>query len=244
MSGRRYYNNTKSGEQTTNDKMKRLKKAIDEKSMKVLNYIQNEEHKLHYKILGSTGTVYDVFFMEPLQNQNLNQTNVTTTNNEEEQEGKMTCSCPDHDRHKSFCKHIYLVYIKIFHLIPDIEAVGNKINKMQYQMMKNGHERFMMLRQQKSEENKSRTNPLEGYRYNPSDECSICFDEFGELPLFGCKTCKNCFHDSCMTAIFKYNSKCPMCRSNISKNDKVEEEEDDKEVSELARRIKNTIFDE
>ena len=244
MSTNRRYKN-QSGEQTTNDKMKRLKKAIDEKSMKVLNYIQNEEHKLHYKILGSTGTVYDVFFMEPMGQNNSNTT--TTTTNEEviEQEGKMSCSCPDHDRHKSFCKHIYLVYIKIFHLIPDIEAVGNRINKMQYQMMKNGHERFMTLRQQKTEENKKRTNPLEGYRYNPEDECSICFDVFGELPLFGCKTCKNCFHDSCMTAIFRYNSKCPMCRSNISKNDmKENEEEEDKEVSDLAKKIKNTIFDE
>jgi hypothetical protein len=44
-----------------------------------------------------------------------------------------------------------------------------------------------------------------------------------------------------MTTILKYNPKCPMCRSSISKSDK--EEDVDEEVDELAKRIKNTILD-
>lgn len=213
-------------EKGKNDRMRRLKKAIDEKSMKVLNFQQdNVEEGLKYQILGSTGSIYDVVFDKE----------------------HFSCTCPDHARSHSYCKHIYLVYIKIFHLIPDVEAFGNKIHAMQYQMMKLGHERFMEMNKEKIEEmqKKQSENPMEGYRFNKEDECSICFDVFGEARIFGCKTCKNCFHNACMTAIFRINSRCPMCRSSISKDDmkKPEEEEEDPEVKALAERIKNTIFD-
>ncbi len=207
------------------DKMKRLKKAIDEKSMKVLNFQQTEENELKYQILGSTGSFYDVIFNE----------------------NNFSCSCPDHARSQSYCKHIYLVYIKIFHLIPDVEAVGNNLNTMQFRMMKGAHERFMELRKKKEEEqaNTSSRDVLEGYRFNKEDECSICFDIFGEQKIFGCKHCKNCFHDVCMQAVFRVNSKCPLCRGNIHKDDmeNKDDEEEDKEVNDLANRIKNTIFD-
>ncbi len=219
---RRYYGK-QNGEHNKDDKMKRLKKAISEKSMKVLNFLQSEEDELKYQILGSTGTIYDVIF-----------------NNQ-----KMSCTCPDHERHKSYCKHIYLVYIKVFHLVPDLEATSNTVNDMQFLMMKNAHEKFMEQRKSSAkalEEDKQKSK-YAGYRYCEEDECSICFDIFGQQKIFGCKTCKNVFHDHCMTAIFKYNSKCPMCRSSISKEEEKEEEEDE-EVKNITNRIKNTIFEE
>ncbi len=220
MPPKTYYRKNGNGEHSMEDKMKRLKKAIDEKSMKVLDFTQMDiENQLMYKILGSTGTFYDVIFSKE----------------------KMSCTCPDHDRHKSYCKHIYLVYIKIFHLIPDLEATGNAITEMQYILMKNAHEKFMEGYKKKMEENEKHKDKMKGYRFHKEDECSICFDIFGDLPVFGCKTCKNCFHDHCMTTILKYNPKCPMCRSSISKSDK--EEDVDEEVDELAKRIKNTILD-
>ncbi len=208
--------------QDKGDRMRRLKKAIDEKSMKVLNFEQTEENELKYEILGSTGTYYDVIF----------------NNN------SFCCSCPDHERTQSYCKHIYLVYIKIFHLIPDVEATGNSLNEMQFRMMKGAHQRFMELRKKKEEENSSASNNvLEGYRFNKEDECSICFDVFGEEKIFGCKHCKNCFHDVCMQAIFRINSKCPLCRGTVGKDDMENKEEEDSEVVDLAKKIKNTIFD-
>lgn len=212
-------------EKGKNDRMRRLKKAIDEKSMKVMNFQQeNDEEELKYQILGSTGSFYDVVFNKET----------------------FSCTCPDHARSHSYCKHIYLVYIKIFHLIPDVEAFGNKMNVMQYQMMKMGHRRFMEMNQKKIEEMEKRqqSNPLEGYRFNKEDECSICFDVFGDAKIFGCKTCKNCFHDACMTAIFRINSKCPMCRSDIKRDDMEKAgEEEDPDVKALSEKIKNTIFD-
>jgi hypothetical protein len=214
------YNARKGGEHNKEDKMKRLKKAIDEKSMKVLNYEQVNENELSYHILGNSGSFYDVKF--------------TNT--------QMSCSCPDHARHHSYCKHIYLVYIKIFHLIPDLDAVGNGITEMQFVMMRNAHDRFMEAQTKKKEIMESRTSKWNGYRFNKDDECPICFDVYGEMSIFGCKTCKNCFHMGCMESIFRYNSKCPMCRSVVRKTD-VEAEEEDKEVDEIANRIKNTILD-
>jgi len=168
-------------EQTKVDKMKRLKKAIDEKSMKVMNYEQENEEELRYHILGNSGSYYDVTFTS----------------------SEMSCTCPDHQRHQSYCKHIYLVYIKIFHLIPDLDATGNRIHEMQFLLMKNAHNEFMQTQKRKMEENQKKNQQWEGYRFNKEDECPICFDIFGEQTIFGCKTCKNCFHRHCIDTIMK-----------------------------------------
>lgn len=216
---RRYYGRA-SGEQNKDDKMKRLRKAINEKSMKVLNFIQNNNEELNYQILGSTGSIYDVKF-----------------NNE-----KMCCSCPDHQRHKSYCKHIYLVYIKVFHLIPDLEATSNAVNETQFMILQNAHNTFMNKRNEEKKTDSVQINKYEGYRYCEEDECSICFDIFGKQKLFGCKTCKNVFHDVCMAAIFRYNPKCPMCRIPIKKESE-EVEEEDEDIKNITNRIKSTILD-
>ncbi len=218
MSQRNY--NRSSGNQSVNDKIKRLKKAVDDKSMKVINFIQNNEDELVYNILGSTGSFYDVKFTKPINNN----------------KGYMTCTCPDHARHHSFCKHIYLVCIKVFKIIPDFEITSNELTEMQFILLKNNHAKFM----ESQSKIKKEEDTLNGYRFNREDECSICFDIFGENSIYGCKTCKNCFHQSCIDALVRFSarSRCPMCRGSIQQNNSNNEEE----VQNLVDIMRNTFI--
>ncbi len=210
-------------QQTINDKIKRLKKAVDDKSMKVMNFIQNNDEELSYNILGSQGNFYDVKFTKPSEGQ---------------PKGYMTCTCPDHAKHHSFCKHIYLVYIKVFKLMPDMEITSNELTEMQYILLKNNHDRFMESQKKVNREE----DRLSGYRFNKDDECSICFDIFGENNIYGCHSCKNCFHQSCINALLNFSSrsKCPMCRGPIQQNNSNQDE--DQEVQNLADQIRSTFL--
>ncbi len=222
------YRRKSSKEQTVNDKLKRLRKAIDEKSMKVLNYVQNEQDRdniLKYSILGSTGSIYNVNFEK----------------GNDEKTGQMSCSCPDHENHKSYCKHIYLVYLKIFNIMPDLNVSGNTITNNQFELLNRGQDLFLKKMLEKNNKN-DETTTNNDCRMGPEDECPICFDLMGNQPLFSCKTCKNGFHHSCIQMIFKYNSKCPMCRSNIKNNEDDSENEKDEDVDALTNRIRSIYF--
>ncbi len=218
----------KTPEDIRNDKMKRLRKAIGEKNMKVLEFYSNHEdesienQELKYKILGSSGTHYEVRFTPE----------------------RMSCTCPDHSRRYSCCKHIYLVYIKIFNLIPNLDDGVNRITPEKFIELQMAHINFMRKQELKRREREERGSEtvMTGYRFHPEDECSICFDILGTEDIFGCNCCKNCFHRQCMMTITRYNSKCPMCRTYITVDDVNREvEEIDEDIQHITEEIKKLV---
>ena len=81
-------------------KIQRLKRAIDEKSMKVIDYNYMNDNLLIYKVLGNRGVFYDV----------------KISKNDE-----ISCACIDQKKTKSYCKHIYLIYVKVFNILPTVD---------------------------------------------------------------------------------------------------------------------------
>jgi len=153
----------------------RLDKAINDKTMSVISYSSNES-TLSFEVLGSMKK----------------NTYLVTFNDE------FNCNCPDFQRHKQICKHIYLIYIKVFRiLIPDTSS--NKINSLQKALIMEANNAFWNRKKKIS-------------RSNSEDECTICFDKLGHS-FYVCDTCLNGFHNHCINKLCQ--PVCPICRSDI-----------------------------
>lgn len=151
----------------------RLRRAMNEKSMKVLSF-EITDDVLSFEVCGSTENEYTICFSND----------------------QFTCTCPDFVKRRTFCKHVYLVFLKILQIVPNIDTSGNTIDTT--------HVR------QKFEEYRSR--PIE---MREAQECPICFDDF-DRPPFVCTACRNGFHRACIDEIIsRGHSGCPMCRSEL-----------------------------
>jgi len=186
-------------------KIQRLKRAIDEKSMKVINYNYIDDNVLIYKVLGNRGVYYEV---------------------EIPKNDDISCECIDQKKTKSFCKHIYLIYVKVFNILPSTD-LSTFITEDYFDNLVISHNNFL---------NKKNTNKKEiKLRNEDDDECSICFDNYSKQETYGCKKCRNGFHMKCIKEMMTFSKLCPMCRCDI---DFSNEEYEDEEVIKLEKKIK------
>lgn len=171
----------------------RFKRAITQNSMKVIAYNYDETADiLSYKILGSTGTEYEI---------------VIDSSN-------IKCNCPDFiiQQRKSnssteiVCKHIYVLFIKFYCLEKNFFHVH--INDATFRSLIHIH--------------KNKIGPLVETdtntlitRNTETDLCAICLDELGDLRvknIFTCIQCRNSFHQSCIRYVLLHNNLCPLCK--------------------------------
>ncbi len=167
---------------------KRLANALQDDYMRVLEYNINDE-QMNFVVLGSSVRS--------------NNYNITIGK-------KQSCDCFDFKRNKGecFCKHMYLVYMKIFSYECDefmnIKIDSEKLSELLGIFNKNiGIDRFSMK------------TDLEGMRSSPDDMCVICLDLLGSNKLHMCKNCLNGFHRDCISLVIKSTKKCPLCRFGI-----------------------------
>lgn len=162
----------------TTKKLQRFCKSIKEKEMKLISCNLEESNDIfNFSVLGSHGKSYDIKF-----------------------DSCYECTCPDFMINKLICKHIYLIFVKYFRLIPDIDKKDNKLSKKQFELFIKIHN----------------SNKLR------NDECIICYDKLG-VNNYVCHVCKNGFHRECISLIIEHNgsnSVCPMCRTMIDKENK------------------------
>ena len=189
----------------------RLKRSINEKDMKVIemNYHDNDNEKmLKYVVLGNSGKFYNVKI--PL-NDNIH------------------CECIDHRNTRSFCKHIYLIYVKILKIIPDLDNISLFVNDEIFNNLIIKHNEFI---NKKNNDNKDIKIDIR----NKQDDCSICFISLDECKeIYACYECKNGFHMLCIDQMIKFHNKCPLCRSIIKKD----LENENKDIINLIKKIEN-----
>lgn len=106
---------------------------------------------------------------------------------------KHTCTCPDYERRKDNCKHIFFVLFRVLRVSQDKWLKDNSIIT--------GRESRMLEEE--------------------DDECAICMEEFVKDSdrerdaTIKCHECGHHFHAICIKQWFDANGKtrCPLCRS-------------------------------
>lgn len=154
--------------------VQRLRRAVEETHMKVLSHTDD----LTFVVCG-TSDDYTIKFKDD----------------------KFSCTCMDHRRRRTFCKHIYLVYMKVLHIVPDVNQTDNRVPT---ELVREAYASFK-TRQSSSPEMRE------------AAECPICFDALAESTNYVCRVCRNGFHQSCIDEVVNrgHYDNCPMCRADI-----------------------------
>ena len=193
--------------------MEVMNRAITQmKTMKILsnrhiNTDNNNDNKIIFTVLGTTGNLYCVVF--------------------DFNKKQVMCSCPDNLR--SFqnsnnniqnckpCKHICMIYIKIFRIliVPDNTYIStvqcNMLAKLYHIYLDNAINNNSNIN---NDNNIASTTQITG-------DCPICYEELN-LQLYKCVQCKNYFHLNCISEVIKHNK-------NKYDEDDEEDEEDEYE---------------
>lgn len=150
---------------------------------------------IKFSILGNTGKVYSVIFN--LETNKINQS-----------DDAVSCTCPYFSTHNEVCKHIYLVYIKVFRIIPEIISSLPELSLEQRRLLVNLYKNYV---------SENITPPITSIesRSGPDDECPVCFDKLVGTRTYVCHKCRNSIHNDCIREVIKYNKHCPLCRGDI-----------------------------
>lgn len=195
----------------TNPKDKRLMQSLRERNQ-VIRKQNATKHKLFYvdsllvdkltkvfKIMGSTGNIYDV-----------------TLSNE------LSCTCPDHKNRGSKCKHIYFVLMKILR-IKDIDQdifTDKELKKLVAQLdivdgIKLSSD--LMLKYKRSKDGDVEIIPHDPIGLD--DACPVCMDDISNGEEFlHCKwSCGRCIHTECLDIWYKKrpNHNCIFCMKDF-----------------------------
>ena len=179
-----------------------LERAVSQVNMKVIDRLATplgidgaDGFHINFSILGNTGNIYSVIF-------NLTTGEINPT------EAAITCTCPYYSTHHQVCKHIYVVYIKVFRIIPDIISSDHKISLEQRRLLVNLFKNYIT-------ENVAPPVASIESRTQPDDECPVCFEKLASTRNYVCHQCRNSIHNDCMREVIKYNKHCPLCRGDI-----------------------------
>ena len=207
----------------------RLKRAVTQKNIKLISSTLTDTYLL-YKVLGNTGSFYDV--KVPC-------------------EGTLSCKCIDFLKNKARCKHLHFIYVKVFKLLPEVVAAENNfISGEVFASLCEKHKAFVVPKRTDEGEGKG-SKDKEVTARNATEDCCICFEKMPESNTepntmestnnnsFICSTCQNGFHRDCIMQVMRYNTCCPLCRSTLTlppdnDNDNLE---DDKTVASLILQI-------
>ena len=163
--------------------MQRLTKSLSEKM--ILLSVHQTEREWTFHVRSKTSITYEQHLTE-------------TT---------FSCSCPDHQGKKTFCKHLLFLVARVACQM----ELAMDIHKKPKTAWKETAYRACML---------SWTNRL-GHLINSGKhdviegECCICFEKLESAPTVQCvRTCKNWFHEECITSWKEHGSTtCPLCRT-------------------------------
>ena len=155
-------------------------------------------YNINFSLLGNTGNIYSVFF------------NLETSESCNPAEAAITCTCPYYSTHRQVCKHIYVVYIKVFRVVPDIISPDPKLSLGQRQLLVNLYKNYVA-------ENIAPPSGETPSRNGPDDDCPVCFEKLS-TSTYTCHQCRNSIHKECMREVVKYNNHCPLCRADIDES--------------------------
>lgn len=174
--------------------VQRLRRAVEETHMRVLSHTDD----LTFVVCGTTDD-YTIQFRDD----------------------KFSCTCMDHRRRRTFCKHVYLVYMKVLHMVPDVNQTNNRVST---ELIREAYSSF-----------RTRQSSTSSLDMRESAECPICFDPLTTSVNYVCRTCRNGFHQECIDHVKnRGHSNCPMCRAEISTGEF-------KESDEVARAVRDLI---
>jgi hypothetical protein len=135
-------------------------------------------------------------------------------------ENKVKCKCMDFNIRKNVCKHMYFILGRIL----KESKILDKINTI-YDIEDNFE--VISIHLKKILSNHVSNEKDCNFEYNNKDNCSICFEEFGDESVEQCQlTCKNVFHSECVNLWLSQNNSCPLCRSswiNLNSDNPLEE---------------------
>ena len=163
----------------------RLVKALSEK-MCLMSATQSET-EWAFRVRGQTNTVYDQVL------------NATT----------YSCSCPDQQGKKSFCKHLLFLVVRAG---KQYELGAELAQRPKTSWKKSA---FVACSASWS---KCLAHLVSSAPAEPMDGvCTICYEDIGTEPLVNCSaTCKKHFHKVCMERWLEHGKTCPLCRSDWS----------------------------
>ena len=197
-----------------------LERAFTQANMKVISQIAipiggdnaQNGYNINFSILGNTGNIYKVGFT-------LN----TTDNSDKDGDGdfidsdddechkpSVSCTCPYYLTRDEVCKHIYVVYIKVFRVLPEVITSSPTLSLGQRQLLVSLYKNYVA-------ENIAPPTGETSSRNCPDDDCPVCFEKLS-TSTYTCHQCRNSIHKECMREVVKYNNHCPLCRADIDES--------------------------
>jgi hypothetical protein len=177
--------------------IEKRKRKANNSSMKIINFIKNDDGSFSVYIKGTRGIYYQVFFSE----------------------SAITCSCPDFEKHtvKPICKHMFkLICISENHDIFNNSMLLSDLMNPQYL------ERILtsILRIIDIKKMERYGGPQNQISIERDEYCPICYGNFNS-DIAECSKCKHVFHQNCIrlswnSASYLSRGRCPMCREQNS----------------------------
>jgi hypothetical protein len=131
-----------------------------------------------------------------------------------------SCSCPDHITKHTFCKHLLFLVSRVAVQI-DLASIISEDKKnwtsVSFDICASSW--INRLKNHINKETKVDTNAI-------GNDCSVCFEEMkeGEKLVKCITTCKNYFHDDCLSLwLSSGHDTCPLCRAKWSQDDNCNE---------------------
>jgi hypothetical protein len=169
---------------------KRIKKALSEK-MCLLSAIQPDDNQWKFSVRGKTNNVYEQHFTPTIY----------------------SCSCPDQQDRKSFCKHLLFLVIRVGKQYEIGEDVAQRPKTTWKKNVFNSCSTAWKLC----------LSHLMGLKIDKESEkntnCPICYEDIETTETVKCsKTCHKYFHKECMDIWLQHGNTCPNCRTEWSEN--------------------------
>ncbi len=176
---------------------KRLSKSLNEK-IYLLNATQLHD-SWTFQVRGQSNNIY---------NQQLSDTNYS-------------CSCPDHQSKKTFCKHLLFLIVRVAKQYElGCELAQRPKTTWKNTVYKACSNSFIICLSHIIKESATKSTT-----FSIDDSCLICFENLGSNNLVECSsTCHKHFHQECINLWLQHGSTCPNCRSEwiIKKNPVIE----------------------
>lgn len=167
---------------------KRLIKSLSEK-MCLLSAIHND-NKWSFKVRGTTNNIYEQQFCS----------------------NSYSCSCPDQQGKKSFCKHLLFLVVRVAKQF----EIGNDLAQRPKTTWKDSV--FLACSKSWIQCLSHLINPHSTVL--PSDDiCGICFEDIGTTNLVECSSmCHKHYHSICIERWLEHGTTCPNCRTEWNNN--------------------------
>lgn len=210
----------------------RKQRAMQQRLL-LLSFERSVTH-FHAKVFGASRRVYDVQIGSSSSSSSEAQEASTTVDS-------TTCSCPDYQRRRRRCKHIYFL-LRVLHVpcdLWDADPFYTSVSQHFIQQFRRGNSSWSAnggegldidgevqhCPPEEAEEHRESVQPklsvavavFTPVAQRPADECVICYEDMDmdkERTKYCQVQCGNTFHASCIERFFDMSrqKRCPMCR--------------------------------